>query len=643
MAGGIIRPLPPEVIGQIAAGEVVERPASAIKELVENSIDAGASSIAVDLRDGGLTSFRVTDNGQGIPREDIAMAFARHATSKIRNAEDLWGVRSLGFRGEALASIAAVSKVTCLTRRRNEESGIRAVNEGGQMISVEETGCPEGTSFTVRDLFFNAPVRRKFLKKASFETAAVSDLMERLILSRPDISFRFIADGKTVYFSSGDGVLKNACLAVFGLGALRQMTAVQGTEGGLCLSGMVGTGDAARGNRSKEFFFLNQRVMKSNLLSAAVEDACRQLVTIGRFPICVLHLTLPYDSVDVNVHPNKWEVRFTNEAAVREAVCNLIADCLHQDMRREERIPALLPEERPVQLPVSVERIQGTPAQPSAAERVPEEPEKTAPSPIGVIPPSRPSAPVNSFAPAATRQPAAVLHDKPALFTAPIVNTFPAAKPDTAEKEAEPAAENTQLPLPETDPVKMIGTAFDTYILLEYGSRLLLCDQHAIHERLLYEKFMAQSAENACQPLLVPIILELTHSEFTVYTENVQALKEAGFDTDLFGERTVRLLSLPLILGEPQAAKCFREALDELSSRGSISGLERVQRIIQLSCKHAVKGGEKLPPDALQELVTRMLRDDIRLTCPHGRPLMIELSRADIEKRFKRIQERGES
>ena len=212
-----------------------------------------------------------------------------------------------------------------------------------------------------------------------------------------------------------------------------------------------------------------------------------------------------------------------------------------------------------------------------------------------------------------------------------------------AEKEAEPAAENTQLPLSETDPVKMIGTAFDTYILLEYGSRLLLCDQHAIHERLLYEKFMAQSAENACQPLLVPIILELTHSEFTVYTENVQALKEAGFDTELFGERTVRLLSLPLILGEPQAAKCFREALDELSSRGSISGLERVQRIIQLSCKHAVKGGEKLPPDALQELVTRMLRDDIRLTCPHGRPLMIELSRMDIEKRFKRIQERGES
>ena len=655
MAEGLIKALPPEVIGQIAAGEVVERPASAIKELVENAIDAGATSVTVDIRDGGVTSFRVTDNGSGIRPEDIRMAFMRHATSKIRTAGDLYGVRSLGFRGEALASIAAVARVTCLTRTKGSEWGVKAVNEGGQMGAIEDAACPEGTSFTVKDLFFNAPVRRKFLKKASAETALVSDLMERMILSRPDISFRFTADGKNVYFSPGDGKLENAVLSVFGLYTLRLMVPVHGTQSGIILNGLVGTGDASRGNRGREYFFLNGRTLHSGILSGALEDACRQLVTIGRFPICVLHLEMPFENVDVNVHPNKWEVRFADETQVRSAVRDLVSDALDRTRQAEDRIPQVF-------VPSKGEDEKKPPAPITATESVrPAAAEGPAPSP-GAEGGGDARPPVSADALTARESAPSRIPAIPermrasSVFTAPVVNAMLSPRPEAAH--GEPAKTASPVPAPEIEqtedptvrevfsakPVRIIGTVFDTYILLEHDDRLLLCDQHAVHERLLYEKLMKETGSGAppVQSLLSPLLIRLTRGEYETFLDEQEALYQAGFDAEDFGDLTVRLMGVPLILGQPQASKCFREALDDLSACGNVTELERVQRITQMSCKHAVKGGEKLPPDALEELVRRMLSEDIRLTCPHGRPLMIELTRSDLEKRFKRIQPRDE-
>ena len=373
--------LPPEVIGQIAAGEVVERPSAAIKELVENSMDAGATAITVDIREGGLSSFRVTDNGSGIAFDDLRLAFARHATSKIRTAADLFGVQSLGFRGEALASIAAVSKVSCVTRQKGQPNGYSVKNEGGVILDIREAACPEGTSFTVKDLFYNAPVRRKFLKKPSTETAAVSELMARLILSNPGISFRFSADQKQVFFSAGDGKMESAVMAVYGTATLRQLVKIDGNMNGIMLSGYVGVGDVARGNRSHEHFFLNGRTMKSPLLSAALETACRQRVTIGRFPMCMLHITMPYENADVNVHPNKWEVRFADERGVRTAVETLVFEALEKTNLSPVIPPMFQEAEKPA--PAPAVQIHAAPAPPRPAEPAPIV--KSAPS---AVPPS---------------------------------------------------------------------------------------------------------------------------------------------------------------------------------------------------------------------------------------------------------------
>jgi DNA mismatch repair protein MutL len=331
MADRPIQVLSDEVIGQIAAGEVVERPAAAVKELVENSIDAGATAVTVELRDGGVTSIRVGDNGRGIPAQQVRMAFARHATSKLRSAEELYDVRTLGFRGEALASIAAVSKVTCVTRVASAEYGVKAQVEAGEFISVQEAAGPVGTTVTVRDLFYNAPVRLKFLKKPAAEAAYVSDYVMRLILSHPEVAFRFVNQGKTVYRSAGDGTLESALYCVYGREALREMRRVSGAANGLTAEGYVGVGDLSRGNRMQQSFFINGRYFRNEGLSRALESGCEGFVMIGRYPICALSLTLPYRQVDVNVHPNKLEVRFQRPDEVAEAVRALVRGSLTAD------------------------------------------------------------------------------------------------------------------------------------------------------------------------------------------------------------------------------------------------------------------------------------------------------------------------
>ena len=641
----IIR-LSPDVIGQIAAGEVVERPAAAIKELIENALDAGATAVTVDIREGGLTSFCVTDNGSGIPASELRMAFERHATSKIRDAGDLWKVSTLGFRGEALASIAAVSHVRLTTRTADAESGMQVINDGGVITSITEAASPLGTSVLVKDLFYNAPVRRKFLKKPAYETAGVTELMARLILSRPDISFRYLADGKNVYFSPGDGQLKNALLSVYGLDVLRMLTPVKGVSGGVIVEGFVGVGDVSRSNRSQEYFFINRRVMKSALLSNAVETACHQRVMIGRFPMCALHLTMPYELTDVNVHPNKWEIRFQNEQAVRGAVEQAVRAALEENqqedllkprlfndpLRTESRQPAPSVQVQPVVTAVPVA---------NPAEKVP----SVRPVPaVTAVPSDKPA--VTAAPPAASlHAPAAQMRDRqaaPEKAPAPArITVQDIAGANTPQKPVT-AAEQEQQAIPQAADIKarLIGVAFGTYILFEYGDQLVFCDQHAAHERVLYERLLRETAQApVSQTLLIPVTLRINHTEYAAWLDNQALLRSLGYDADLMGEDTLALRGLPVILGQTEAATCLRDSLDELAQYGRLDDYDKKLRVATTACKHAVKGGERVPDEELTWLVTEILNSRIPPTCPHGRPLMVTVTHLDLDKRFRRIQQ----
>lgn len=598
--------LSPEVIGHIAAGEVVERPSAAVKELVENSLDAGASAITVDIREGGLEFIRVSDNGSGIPESELRMAFERHATSKLRTQEDLLRIATLGFRGEALSSIAAVSKVTLLSRLRGSESGMQVTNEGGQITDIRPAPCAEGTAITVRDLFFNAPVRRKFMKKPAQETQLVADLMQRLILSHPDVSFRFTADGKTVFFSPGDKKQETAVMSIYGVNTLKQMFRVDGSERGLILTGYLGVGELSRGNRSQQQFFINGRAMRSNLLSQAVEEGCRQRVMIGRFPMFALHLTMPYEAVDVNVHPNKWEVRFADELGVAQTVTALVQDALSPGAAQAAPPPFFAPLPDKPGVPVT-----------QVLRREPEE-LRTISAPSFV---SEPAASVPAF-PGSLRSPA---------WEKPETTAVPAPEPEQVT-----AAEH--LPQLNIRPVRLIGAAFNTYILFESGDTVCLCDQHAMHERLMFDRLMkAYDSGAIAQTLMVPRVIQLSYREYGSFLEYQALLAAAGYEAEDFGDQSVRLHSVPMTLGQPQAEGGFKEALEDLISSGSLNDDKRVEKIITASCKHAVKGGERLSNEELISLVRGVLDGNVHPTCPHGRPLMMQLTRNELEKRFQRI------
>ena len=671
---GKIQLLTDEVIGKIAAGEVVERPAAAIKELVENSLDAGASAVTVEIRDGGISYFRVTDNGSGIQQSEIRMAFERHATSKISKAQDLFAIQTLGFRGEALASIAAVGKVTCTTRTRADVSGVKVINEGGRIVSIEEAACPEGTTFVVRDLFFNTPVRLKFLKKPVTEAGYVSDLMMRLILSRPDVSFRFISQGKTMYHSAGDGKLESAVFAIYGNELLRSMRKVNGHGGGMLIKGYVGIGESARGNRGHQSFFINGRYMKSNLLSSAVEAACRERVMIGKFPSCVLHISMPYDAVDVNVHPNKLEVRFQNEPGIALAMEDVIREAI-ADRDALQRPPEMFLT-RPVapQTPVAVTRQTIPAASQGKTEQTLQPrgpiPEKSVPAPV----PSRPvQIPATAAAPAQVLREAAPLvasYASPRPVVPPVMPKAPAqqpvsvsVRPESVKRETEPRsasaatvhrsapAQPKQTAIPEAEqvvsflpdapkPMKLLGVVFNTFILVEYEDHLLMIDQHAVHERLLFDRLMKAYDQQACgQELLIPMVVTVSRREQALLAEHGELLRSIGLIVEPFGDTEVSIRSIPMILGQPQARDFLHDIMDQLENeRGSIALEKRRAAILQIACKKAVKGGDALSEDEVRHLVTTMIDQKVTPTCPHGRPLVLALSHGELDKRFKRIQ-----
>lgn len=721
----VIKKLSPEIIGQIAAGEVVERPASAVKELVENSIDAGAKNVTVELRDGGISYIRVSDNGRGIPAEQIRMAFERHATSKIATAEDLFDIHTLGFRGEALASVAAVAKVTCTTRTQDAPFGTRAVVEAGEFTDIRQAASPVGTTLVVENLFYNTPVRLKFLKKPAVEASLVADYMLRLILSRPDIAFRFVSQGKTIYHSMGDGDVESALFCVYGRDAFKQMRKVSGHMNGVLLSGFVGAGELSRGNRQQQSFFVNGRYFKNALLSRALEAGCEGRVMIGRFPMCALFLEVPYQQVDVNVHPNKLEVRFQNEPAVAQAVETIVREAmeaeslgqrLSQPAVAEAQPAAVKPEISVVELARPEEKQEGqkgsaavqaqsapqgtTAAQTQSAEQEPmriqtkDAPLSAAPlqgtpfaaspktgpteeelqairriEPVVVAPPSAADALAESGAPARVSQ---VMRQAP--YVPPVQREWPGkaqVETEQATKEAtasalmrqspaqplsekplfekpvseEPLSEAEQLAMPQavqTEPtLRLVGIVFDTYWIFESDDRLLLVDQHAAHERILYDRMMAHfEKERISQKLLSPQLVNLTASDMALVEEFAPVLAEAGFEVTPFDDRCVAVHAIPTLFGENESPKeLLLEALAQWQAgREKVTREKMRMRVAQMACKHAIKGGDKLTEVQVQGFLREMLNSHSMPTCPHGRPIVTEVTRYALEKRFRRIQ-----
>jgi len=636
---GKIKLLSDGMIGKIAAGEVVERPVSAVKELVENSLDAGASAITVEIREGGLSYLRVTDNGSGIDESDIRLAFERHATSKISKEQDLSSIRTLGFRGEALASIAAVSHIVMTTRTAQRDTGLKITNEGGRILKIEECACTVGTTVLVTDLFFNTPVRKGFMKKPSAEATAVHELMAQFVLSRPDASFRFISEGKAVLHSPGDGQLASASLTVFGAKTMKSMRFAEGHAGGIVLKGYVGIGEAARGNRGQEYFFINSRVMHSSILSSAVEAACRERVMIGKFPVCALHLDTAYDAVDVNVHPNKLEVRFRDERIVYDAVFSIVYEALKEPDAFEKPIEMqLVPEKKDPPAPVSAvaaavrAEMKKQDAQVVITDRIP---------PVSPVHTAK-----TAEVPAALRETSEMKpffrpETSPARVNRAETSSADAQPERVQQQKTEEKAEQVNTILPDLPrPMKVFGALFNTFILVEYENQLLMVDQHAVHERLLFDRLMQeQSGQHAGQELLIPMIISVSPAEMRLIDENSELFASIGLVIERFGEHDAAIRTVPVVLGEAETGEFVKEILAELERNRSITFESKRAAILQTACKHAVKGGEALPEDQLKSLLDEMLDRHVTPTCPHGRPLVVSISHREIDKKFKRIQD----
>ena len=665
-----------ELIGKIAAGEVVESPASAIKELVENSLDAGATCITVEIRDGGISYLRVTDNGRGIRSRDVRMAFERHATSKITKSDDLFALHTLGFRGEALASIAAVSKLTLTTRSVHEETGTRAVNEGGEIKGITEAASPQGTTIVARELFYNTPVRLKFLKKPSTEAAKVAEMIARLILAHPDVSFRLIHNGKQIYSSSGNGDLRSALFSLYGRETANAMIPVH-SEGSISVSGLVGVGLQARSNRARQTFIVNGRTIRSQILTQALEDGCKERVTIGHYPICVLRLEMPTNMVDVNVHPNKLEVRFSDEHLIYENVSGAVTDSFsisplqsapHMSLTWEVPQTTLKPSVVQVIDTQTEEGIKQAREQ-TVAQAQTEEPIQNTNSILEQQNENRPTPQQQAdftsfvtqyFGGTALRE-SQISGKKENLEFSKLNGEIPSVHHETVQSEPEagtkrPPIFKTQEPVQEgllpqessaatlgdeMSGYSMVGVAFDTYIILQNAKQLILIDQHAAHERILYEKLMREiDAGVGSQILMVAQVVHVTPQDIVKLETYHDEIRAAGFDIEPFGDDAYQIRAVPNVLGIPQTKSAFLEMVDRLGELRVLSTAQkRRDAILQMACKKAVKGGDKLTMEEIKPLLADMLRTNAPPTCPHGRPLVVVLERTEIEKRFRRIND----
>lgn len=626
-------------IDRIAAGEVVERPLSVVKELVENAIDAGSSAVTVDIESGGIEFIRVTDNGSGIARDQLEKAFLRHATSKITGADDLASISSLGFRGEALSSIAAVSRVEVITKPHEQLVGCRYCIEGGTFRSAEDIGAPDGTTFLVRNLFYNTPVRRKFLKSEVTEGNYISELMERFALANPGIAIQFMVNHKLRFATSGNGNLREIIYRIYGKDTTDALKEIHSVQEHLCVTGFLGKPVLTRSNRNYEITFVNSRYVKSNLLFKAIEDGYAGYLMQHKFPFCVLEIDIDVEQVDVNVHPNKMDVRFSGQDTVYQEILKSIRECLAQ----QEMIPRVslntaqeenqrIREERK-QIQAEVPRVA---PQPFEQKRI------------------RAMQAMHTMQAMPTMQ---ALQEEKRLETQPEEVQPEEMKPEIVQKPVQLELFRENLPVSEsgtdiaqnTDYIldvdfesqyRIIGQVFKTYWLVEYKTDLLLIDQHAAHEKVKYENLMEhlEQKEIISEPLNPPTILRLSSGEIQVFTEYEEMLGQLGFRAECFGGNDYAIRAVPMDLYGFNPKEMFLEILDELAGHPMRQAPEAVlHRMATMACKAAVKGNTEMNEVQAKELIHQLLKLKNPYHCPHGRPVIVAMSKAEVERKFKRI------
>ena len=630
------------VANLIAAGEVVERPASVAKELLENAVDAGASQITVEIRDGGMTFLRVTDNGCGMTPEDARTAFLRHATSKLRNAEDLAAISTMGFRGEALAAIASVSRIDLLTRTAGALFGTSLHLEAGTITEESEAGCPEGTTIIIRDLFFNTPARMKFMKSDTVEGSRVTAAVQLQALAHPEVAFRLLRDGKEVLSTPGKGALEAAVYCVYGRECAK-MVQVESRWENCTLTGYVSKPTDSRPSRAFQTFFVNGRPVKSKLMIAALEEAYRNQIMVGKFPACVLHLQLPANAVDVNVHPAKTEVKFLSEKTVFDAIHYGVLGALNKTSDRPQ-----------VQFKPTATAAQPAPAPVAPKTAAPQLPPKKenffrtmTPEEYRNFTQVVQSAPQpRQEAAAATaakieQQPPLPLRETvilPTVTPKPVTVPVPeAVAPAPVPAVQEPEPEQTVLAMPEEIPGRMVGELYNSYILVEQGEEAFLIDKHAAHERILFEKLKAKQERISGQSLLSPLPVRLPPEAAAELLSNADLMEELGFEIEEFGENTLLVRQIPMDLNQEDAAGALETlAADLLTGRKERKDTVRDELLHTVACKAAIKAGWTTSETELLALVKQVMADEDLKYCPHGRPICITLSKKQLEKQFKR-------
>lgn len=603
-------------IDKIAAGEVIERPASIVKEMVENAIDAGATAVTVEIRDGGISYIRITDNGCGIPKDEVRLAFLRHSTSKIRSVEDLTFVTTLGFRGEALSSIAAISQVELLTKQKDQDLGTRYQMEGGREKALEEAGARDGSTFLIRNIFYNTPARRKFLKTPMTEAAHVNDLMVRLALSHPEVSFEFISNGQSRLHTSGNGRLKDTIYNVFGREIANNLLEVKKEIQGIAVTGYIGKPLVSRGNRNYEIYFINGRYVKSSTVAKAIEDGFKDFMMQHKYPFTVLHFDVDGEKVDVNVHPTKMELRFNNQ----QQIYNFVYEAVLEAFQEKELIP----------------RVELTEAKDTVEKNL---------DYFMTRMKERVTSYHNQHSQAEVKQ-ADEIH-RPTEQIARIRETVAYNKPQSKKPEAVQKVEQLNLfeeKLLTKEAVKehrIIGQLFDTYWLVEFHEELYIIDQHAAHERVLYEKTLKgmKTREFTSQYLSPPIILNLSMQESQVLEACMDDFSGIGFEIEPFGEESFAVRAVPDNLFSIAKKELLMEMLDGLTD-GIHSNLTPdliTEKVASMSCKAAVKGNARLSRGEVEILIAELLQLENPYHCPHGRPTIISMTKKELEKKFKRI------
>ena len=683
---GIIQVLSQNTINQIAAGEVIERPASVVKELVENAIDAKASAVTVEIKEGGIDFIRITDNGTGIEKEDVRTAFLCHATSKIRTTDDLLSIGSLGFRGEALASIASVSKTEVITKTAEPMTGVRYVIEGGEEVSFEEVGCPEGTTFIVRNLFYNTPARRKFLKSKMTEAGYISTMMERIALSHPEVAIKLIHQNKAIISTSGSGRLKDVIYQIYGKDIAANLLPVSFHAETFFIEGYVGKPSISRGNRALENYFVNGRFIKNNIITKAIEDSYKTWQMVHKYPFTALNLTIEPELLDVNVHPTKMEVRFKNGEELFSAFMEAIKEALtsHHHVRKVS-----LDNNRMLEKPKAPAQTRG--AEPFEKSRMPVSSQESFEKPR--VQAARPVKPMEEMLKEESRYEVDRIFNEKSLPRAEsVIAPVPEVKTERVEvQKAEPKPAPVEVPkaqskptpaeLPKADPkpapkelpwieeqppvqrqtikpeqltfldedihteatkqqFHIIGQLFDTYWMLQKNDELLIMDQHAAHEKVLYEKLLKAYREQEInkQQLMPPVVLNLTLKELDFVKTYESMFEDFGFTLEEFGSDAYCLRTVPSNLFGMDAQVFFRELLDAMEEEVRKFTLDMViDKIATMACKAAIKANQKLTIVEAEELLKECEKLENPYTCPHGRPILISISKREIEKKFKRI------